>query len=120
MDADSTKNRGCHVEPDVQIDGIEPHIHTMTEKPYRQYGNKQSTYQRIEYLTASIKLQVFLVSGANAGDTDKHDCSKFAPYEVTIQIDEPPLYSAMYVTNNATPIVKQRRIYSILKELHYQ
>ena len=47
MDADGTKNRGSHVEPDVQTDGIEPHIHTMTEKPYRQYGNKQSTYQRI-------------------------------------------------------------------------
>ena len=40
MDADSTKNRGRHIEPDVQTDGIEPHIHTMTKKPYRQYGNK--------------------------------------------------------------------------------
>ena len=120
MDADGTKNRGSHVKPDVQTDGIEPHIHTMTEKPYRQYGNKQSTHQRIEHLTASIKLQMFLVSGANAGDTDKHDGSKFAPYEVAIQIDEPPLYTAMYVTNYATPIVKQRWVYSILKELHYQ
>ena len=44
MDADGTKNRGSHVEPDVQTDGIEPHIHTMTEKPYRQYGNEQSTH----------------------------------------------------------------------------
>ena len=34
MDADGTKNRGNHVEPDVQTDGIEPHIHTMTEQPY--------------------------------------------------------------------------------------
>ncbi len=120
MDADGTKNRGSHVEPDIQTDGIEPHVHMMTEKPYRQYGNKQSTHQRIEHLTASIKLQVFLVSGANAGDTDKHDGSKFAPYKVSIHIDEPPLYTAMNVTNNATPIVKQRWVYSILKELHYQ
>ena len=120
MDADGTKNRGSHVKPDVQTDGIEPHIHTMTEKPYRQYGNEQSTHQRIEHLTASIKLQMFLVSGANASDTDKHDGSNLAPYEVAIHIDEPPLYTAMNVTNNATPIVKQRWVYSILKELHYQ
>jgi hypothetical protein len=120
MDADGTKNGGSHVEPDIQRDSIEPHIHSMTEKPYRQYGNKQSTHQRIEHLTTSIKLQVFLVSGANAGDTDKHDGSKFAPYKVAIQIDKPPLYTAMNVTNNATPIIKQRWVYSILKELHYQ
>ena len=44
MDADGTKNRGSHVEPDVKTDRIEPHVHTMTEKPYRQYGNEQSTH----------------------------------------------------------------------------
>ena len=60
---------------------------------------------------------MFLVSGANASDTDKHDGSNLAPYEVAIHIDEPPLYTAMNVTNNATPIVKQRWVYSILKEL---
>ena len=35
-------------------------------------------------------------------------------------LDLNTLYTAMNVTNNATPIVKQRWVYSILKELHYQ
>ena len=43
--------------------------------------------------------------GANASDTDKHDGSNLAPYEVAIHIDKPPLCTAMNVTNNATPIV---------------
>ena len=58
----SAKNRGYHVEPDVQTDGIEPHVHTMTEKPYRQYGNEQSTHQRIEHLTIGVALFVTFIA----------------------------------------------------------
>ena len=47
MDADCTQDRGCHIEPDVQRDGVEPCVHPMTEEPDRQYGNKESADQRI-------------------------------------------------------------------------
>ena len=63
---------------------------------------------------------MFLVASTNTGDADEYECSHFAPYQVTIKIDEPPFDSVMDIADNTTPIIQQLWVYSILKELHQE
>jgi hypothetical protein len=49
---------------------------------------------------------MFLVPGANTGDKDTEDRGEFAPYEITIMIDKPPLHAIMDITDDASPVVK--------------
>jgi hypothetical protein len=63
---------------------------------------------------------VFLVASTNTGDKDAEDSGEFAPYEITIMIDKPPLHAVMDIADDASPVVKQLWIYGILEKLNYE
>jgi hypothetical protein len=63
---------------------------------------------------------VLLVTSTDTGDTDAEDGGKFAPDEITIMIDKPPLHAVMDIADDASPVVKQLWVYGILEELNYQ
>jgi len=93
MDEYRSKDGGSHIKPDIEGYRIEARVHTGLEEPDGNERHEKATDQRIKNLAASIKLDVFLVPGADTGNTDTEDSGEFAPYEITIMIDKPPLHA---------------------------
>ena len=120
MDEYRSKDGGSHIKPDIESYRVEARVHTGLEEPDGNERHEKATDQGIEYLTTCIKLDMFLVPGANTGDTDTEDSGEFAPYEITIMIDKPPLHAVMDIADDASPVVKQLWVYGILEELNYQ
>ena len=107
-----------HIEDDVQKQGIEAHLHRVVEEPHREYKQHQTAHQRIQYLTAGIKLQMFFVARANAGYADKHECGNLAVHKIAVVVNHPPLDTVVNIHEDATPVVKCCGVNRILEELH--
>ena len=106
MDEYRSKDGGSHIEPEVECYRIEASVHPGFEQPDRKKRHEKASNQGIENLPTCIKLDVLLVSGADTGDTDAEYGGEFAPYEITIMIDKPPLHAVMDITDDAAPVVK--------------
>jgi hypothetical protein len=106
MDEYRSKDGGCHIEPKVECYRIEASVHPGLEEPYGKERHEKASNQGIENLPTCIKLDVLLVSGTDTGDTDAEYSGEFAPYEITIMIDKPPLHAVMDITDDAAPVVK--------------
>jgi hypothetical protein len=90
----------------------------MTIEPHGQDCDEDSADERIEHLFTGIELQMLLIPGTNAGDTNDKNRGYFTPYQITVIIDKPPLDTVVDVTENTSPIVKKFRVDGILKELY--
>ena len=108
---------GKHIEPDVQTQGIEPRFHLEAEQPDRKNDQPHTCHQRVENLFPCIELKMFLVPRAYAGNADEQERGELAVCEVAVVVDHPPLYASVYVTEDAAPVVKHRRVNGILEEL---
>ena len=90
----------------------------MTIEPHGHNSDEESADKRIIHLLTGIELQMLLIPGTNAGNADDKNRGYFAPYQVAVIIDEPPLDTVMDVTENTSPIVEKFRVDGILKELY--
>lgn len=88
---------GNHVENDVQSKGIKTHIHRIAEEPHRKGYEEYAAHQRVEHLLTGIKLQMLLVSGADAGDADEQEGGHLTEDKVPILVYHPLLDTAMDV-----------------------
>ena len=120
MYQNGSKDGCCHVKPDIECYRIEARVHMGLEQPDGNERHNETADQWIENLMTGIKLDVLLVSCTNAGDTDAEDGGKFAPDEIAIMIDKPPLHAVMDIADDTSPVVKQRWVYGIFEKLNYK
>jgi hypothetical protein len=92
----------------------------MTEEPHGHDSYEETADKRIVHLFTGIELQMLLIPGTNTGDANDKNRGYFAPNQVAIIIDKPPLDTVVDVTENASPIVKKFRVDSILEELNHK
>jgi hypothetical protein len=120
MDKNRSQNGSCHIKPDIECYRIEARVHTGLKQPDGNERHDETADQWIENLPTGIKLDVLLVTSTDTGDTDAEDGGKFAPDEITIMIDKPPLHAVMDIADDTSPVVKQRWVYGILEKLNYK
>jgi hypothetical protein len=90
----------------------------MTKEPHGHDSDEETADKRIVHLFTGIELQMFLVPGTNTGDANDKNRGYFAPNQIAIIIDKPPLNTVVDVTENTSPIVKKFRVDSILEKLY--
>ena len=89
-----------------------------SEEPDRQGDEQYAAHQWIEHLTTGIKLKVFLVSGADAGDADKQKGGALAIHEVSVVVDDPTTDACVDVGDDTAEEIQLFGLQCICEELH--
>ena len=76
---------------------FDSYIPRIAEEPHRKGYEEYAAHQRVEHLLTGIKLQMLLVSGADAGDADEQEGGHLTEDKVPILVYHPLLDTAMDV-----------------------
>ena len=95
-------------------------IQSVAIKPHGQDDDEKAGNQGIENHFPSIELQLLLIPGADARDTDQKERRDLTPDEVAVVVDEPTLHPGMDINKDPSPEVQPLRIDRIEEELQQE